>query len=234
MVLAEVMRRQYPIDRPLPVEARSLRAAGELGPHLGPGVAAARSLEEIARVLQYSVSNREAASMVTSRRARKKPTARKGAKKAARRTKRKAVARRKRTKPARQARHQPESLRLRSAGPSLTVNDIERSLAWYRDVLGFTVEERWEHEGRLAGVELVAGRVFFWLSQDDWKKGRDRAKGEGFRLHCETAQDVDRLAERIRARGGRLLEEPRDRPWGTRDFGIADPDGFKITIAAEG
>jgi lactoylglutathione lyase len=175
--------------------------------------------------------------MATSRRtkkAKKKAAVRKGAKKATGGPKRAAVARRKRTKPARHARRQPETLRLRSAGPGLTVNDIERSLAWYRDVLGFTVGERWEHEGRLAGVELVAGRVSFWLSQDDWKKGRDRVKGEGFRLYCETAQDVDRLAERIRARGGRLLEEPRDRPWGARDFGVADPDGFKITIATEG
>ncbi len=111
------------------------------------------------------------------------------------------------------------------------MNDIEKSVAWYRDVLGFAVGERWEQEGRLAGVELVAGDVRFWLSQDDWKKGRNRQKGEGFRLYCETSQDVDRLAERIKANGGALLEGPRDQSWGGRDLGIADPDGFKITIS---
>lgn len=131
------------------------------------------------------------------------------------------------------ARRQPESLRLRSAGPSFTVNDIEKSLAFYRDVLGFTVGERWEHEGRLAGVELVAGRVSFWLSQDDWKKGRDRVKGQGFRMHCATAQDVDAVARGITARGGTLLQPPRDEPWGGRDFAVVDPDGFTITIASE-
>jgi uncharacterized glyoxalase superfamily protein PhnB len=131
------------------------------------------------------------------------------------------------------ARHQPESLRLRSAGPSFTVNDIGKSLAFYRDVLGFTEGEHWERDGVLLGVEMTAGRVSFWLGQDDWKKGRDRSKGQGFRLYCSTTQDVDALAARIQARGGTLAEEPKDQPWGGRAFGFVDPDGFAITIASE-
>jgi uncharacterized glyoxalase superfamily protein PhnB len=138
-----------------------------------------------------------------------------------------------RGKPAQRARQQPETLRLRSVAPSFTVNDIEKSLAWYRDVLGFVVKDRWEHEGKLAGVELAAGGVLFMLGQDDWKKGRDRVKGEGFRIYCKTAQDVDRLAAQVKARGGKLTQEPRDEPWGTRDFAVVDPDGFKITIGSE-
>jgi uncharacterized glyoxalase superfamily protein PhnB len=132
-----------------------------------------------------------------------------------------------------QARQQPESLRLRSVGPSFTVNDIHRSITFYRDVLGFTERERWERDGALHGVELVAGSVSFWLSQDDWMKGRERVKGEGFRIYCDTAQDVDTLARQIRQRGGTLAEEPKTQPWGGRDFAVADPDGFKITITSE-
>lgn len=127
-------------------------------------------------------------------------------------------------------RRQPESLRLRSAAPAFTVNDIESSLAWYRDVMRFTVKDRWEQDGKLMGVELVAGSALFMLSQDDWKKGRDRKKGEGFSLYCTTTQDVDRLAQGVKARGGTLLQEPRDQSWGMRDFAVADPDGFKITL----
>jgi len=130
-------------------------------------------------------------------------------------------------------RQQPESLRMRAVSPSFTVNDIQRSLAWYRDVLGFAVKERWEHEGRLAGAEVAAGSVIFMLGQDDWKKGRDRAKGEGFRIYCTTVQDVDALARQVKARGGTLAQEPADQPWGMRDFAVVDPDGFKITIGAE-
>ncbi len=126
----------------------------------------------------------------------------------------------------------PETLRLRDAAPSLTVNDIEKSLAWYRDVLGCLVKERWERDGKLAGAEMRAGAVAFYIEQDDWKKGRDRRKGEGFSIYCTTAQDVDALAATIKARGGTLAEEPQSRPWGSRDFAIVDPDGFKIRIGS--
>ena len=129
-------------------------------------------------------------------------------------------------------RTQPESLRLRSAGPSYTVNDIHKSLAFYRDVLGFTPKERWEENGELTGIELAAGSVIFWLGQDDWKKGRDRVKGQGFRMYCRTAQDVDALAERVRSSGGTIVDEPKDEPWGGRAFAVRDPDGFVITFSS--
>jgi len=129
-------------------------------------------------------------------------------------------------------RQQPETLRLRDAAPSLTVNDIEKSLAWYRDVLGCLVKDRWERDGKLAGAEMRAGGVPFYIEQDDWKKGRDRKKGEGFSIYCTTAQDVDALAAAIKAHGGTLAEEPQSRPWGSRDFAIVDPDGFKIRIGS--
>ena len=145
----------------------------------------------------------------------------------------KKVAKKKTSKRARPVRRAPETLRMRAAAPGFTVNDVARSLAWYRDVLGFIVKDRWDHEGKLGGVEMMAGSVSFMLSQDDWKKGRDRAKGEGVRIYCTTAQDVDILAKRIKARGGTLTQEPRDQPWGMRDLAVVDPDGYKITIGAD-
>jgi catechol 2,3-dioxygenase-like lactoylglutathione lyase family enzyme len=129
-------------------------------------------------------------------------------------------------------RKQPESLRLRTAGPSLTVNDIEKSLAFYRDVLGFVPKDSWEEDGALKGMELVAGSVRFWLSQDDFNKGRDRVKGLGFRMYCGTTQDIDALAARVRGAGVELAEEPKDQSWGGRDFAVRDPDGFLISISS--
>ena len=117
-----------------------------------------------------------------------------------------------------------EPLALRSASPSFTVDDLEKSLAFYRDVLGFGVEETWKNEGKVVGVSLKAGDVSFMIGQDDWKKGRDRQKGEGFRIYCETNKSVDDLAQRIEARGGRLDQGPTDQPWGTRDISVTDPD----------
>ncbi len=130
-----------------------------------------------------------------------------------------------------QARQQPETLRLRRCTPGLTVNDIHKSVAWYRDVLGCVVTDRWERDGQLQGATMRAGSVEFYLGQDDWRKGRDRQKGQGFRIYCTTVQRVEALAATIKARGGVLLHDVQTEPWGERDFAVVDPDGFKITIS---
>jgi uncharacterized glyoxalase superfamily protein PhnB len=132
-----------------------------------------------------------------------------------------------------QERKQPETLRVRAVTPALTVNDLQASVAWYRDVLGFTVAEEYQRDGKVMGVRLVAGSTSFLLGQDDFAKGRDRQKGAGFRLYCETAQDIDQLAAAVKARGGKLTQEPTDQPWGARDFAVVDPDGFNISIMTE-
>ena len=126
-------------------------------------------------------------------------------------------------------RQQPETLRLRSIMPSLTVSDIERSLPWYRDGLGFFVGERWEDGGKLKGVQLKAGACELGLAQDDFTKGRQREKGVGFRLWCNTTQDVDAIAKRLLAFGGTIVEGPGDQ-WDGYSFTAQDPDGFKLTI----
>ncbi|HLZ46242.1 MAG TPA: VOC family protein [Gemmatimonadales bacterium] len=127
-------------------------------------------------------------------------------------------------------RRQPETLRLRKLTPSFTASDLPRSIAFYRDVLGFVIGEEWRENGELAGCEIHAGAVTFMLGQDDFKKGRDRQKGLGTRVWCHTAQDLDRLAAEIKARGGVLDQEPQDMPWGDRIFMISDPDGFKLSF----
>jgi len=127
-------------------------------------------------------------------------------------------------------RTQTKGFALRTVAPSFTVADVDKSLTWYRDVMGFTVGQRWEDKGKLMGAELTAGPVLFMIGQDDWQKGRNREKGVGFRLYCQTDQDIDRMAAGIKARGGTLAQEPRDEEWGGRAFTVDDPDGFKITI----
>lgn len=132
-----------------------------------------------------------------------------------------------------QQRKQPETLRLRSLVPSLTVNDLQASIAWYRDILGFIVAEEYKQDDQVMGVRLQAGTVNFLLTQDDFAKGRDRQKGAGLRFFCMTAQDIDQLAAAVRERGGQLSQEPTDQPWGARDFAVVDPNGFNISISTE-
>jgi uncharacterized glyoxalase superfamily protein PhnB len=125
-------------------------------------------------------------------------------------------------------------LNLRSSAPSLTVNDIAKSMTWYCDVLGFRVKQRWEQNGVLLGGELTGGGATVFIGQDDWKKGRDRVKGEGVRLYLyvKSRRDVDRLAAGISARGGALASDPHDE-WGVRSFNLEDPTGYRITVSSE-
>jgi uncharacterized glyoxalase superfamily protein PhnB len=147
-----------------------------------------------------------------------------GAKRPARKTAAKAT---------RPKRKQPETLRFHMATPSFTVNDYPRSVAWYRDVFGFHVEEEWKVEGKVVGAQLRAGTVSIMIGQDDFAKGRDRKKGEAFRIYCTTRQNIDQLANEIKSRGGILAAEPADTPWGSREFSVVDPDGFKITVTRD-
>ena len=133
-----------------------------------------------------------------------------------------------------QERDAPETLRLKSVSPSLTVDDLEASLEWYCDRVGFHLEEKHGHEGEVGGATLLAGEQRFMIWQDDWAKGRDRDKGEGFRLFLEASQPVDEVAAAIRKRGGTLESEPADMPWGGRAFDLIDPNGFKLTILEPG
>ena len=127
----------------------------------------------------------------------------------------------------------PESFRARALMASLTVKDVRASLAWYRDVMGFTVEKEYERGGTLMAVSLKAGAVQILIGQDDGARGSDRVKGQGFSLQFTTAQNVDDVAERIEAAGGTLGSTPADTPWGARMFHLQDPDGFKLVISSE-
>ena len=49
-------------------------------------------------------------------------------------------------------RSEPETLRLSAISPSLTVSDVNVSLPWYRDVIGFTLGDAWEQESKLLGA----------------------------------------------------------------------------------
>jgi uncharacterized glyoxalase superfamily protein PhnB len=123
-------------------------------------------------------------------------------------------------------------LQASSITPSMTVNDLQESIRFYEG-LGFAVEERWEENGVLQGVMLIAGDQRIGLSQDDWKKGRDRVKGTGMSILIGTAQNVDELAARAKGAGITLDAEPHDTPWNARAFELTDPTGFKLTISTE-
>lgn len=126
----------------------------------------------------------------------------------------------------------PEPFVATTLSASLTVAVLQTSLAWYRDVLGFTVVRTFERAGTMFAASLRAGAVPILLTQDDGTKGSDRVKGLGFSLQLTTAQNIDELARGIQERGGTLDSEPAD-GWGARVFRLRDPDGFRLVISSE-
>jgi uncharacterized glyoxalase superfamily protein PhnB len=125
----------------------------------------------------------------------------------------------------------PEPLQGQSLQASLTVKNLEKSVAWYVEALGFTVSRRIERDGKLRGVAIQAGEVRLILNQDDGAKGWERVKGDGMSFQISTRQDVDLIARRITEYGSTLDMEPKDMPWGARAFRVRDPDGFRWAIS---
>lgn len=118
-----------------------------------------------------------------------------------------------------------------SLGASLTVADVRRSLAWYRDVLGFSLDREHERDGKLIAISLRAGEIRILLTQEDGAKGVDRVKGQGFSLQITTGQDIDAIASNAKRAGATLDSEPAD-AWGVRVFRLRDPDGFRLVFSS--
>ena len=115
---------------------------------------------------------------------------------------------------------------------SLTAKDLQTSVAWYRDVLGFTVAYEIPRDGRVVAVSMRGGAIRIIVNQDDGGRGWERTKGEGFSLSFTTAESVDDIAARIKARGWTLDAEPEDKPWGARVFRMRDPDGYRLSVSS--
>jgi uncharacterized glyoxalase superfamily protein PhnB len=126
-----------------------------------------------------------------------------------------------------------EGVQISAIVPTLTVDDLQKSIAFY-EALGFAIDERWEDKGTLLGVMIRAGNTHIGLNQDDWKKGRDRQKGIGVRLSLKVSGSVDAIAQRAKDAGVTLKSEPRDTEWGSRAFELVDPTGFLLTVFSEG
>ncbi len=116
------------------------------------------------------------------------------------------------------------------AGMVFYAKDIEKTAAFY-DALGFTFVKR--------DPDHISIRLnWFWMdfhSQDKEdkpefiKEATAEHKGAGEYLYI-SVDDVDEFYKGLVEKGLKPSTEPRDWPWGNREFVIRDPDGYKLVI----
>jgi lactoylglutathione lyase len=111
--------------------------------------------------------------------------------------------------------------------PIISTTDIERSLRFYRDLLGGSVDFTFPGpDGTPAYVGANLGMSHIGIGQDPSASPRGRTVS----LWVYT-DDCDGLVEQMRAAGTPILEEPLDQPWGERVAKVEDPDGIVVHVA---
>ena len=101
--------------------------------------------------------------------------------------------------------------------------DFEASLAFYRDVLGWSVTETWGGKGEGRGAILSGGGVKVVISE--------RPEGNGEKppnIHLDI-HDLDARFQCL-PKGTHVVQEPTATHWGTRWFVVEDPDGNRIAF----
>jgi len=100
--------------------------------------------------------------------------------------------------------------------------DYAASLAFYRDVLGWTVTRTWSDQDKGRGAVLSGGGMEVVLSEDTGHGGPRPT------IHL----DIHDIDARFRAvgPGPHVVRPPEATPWGTRWFVVRDPDGNLIAF----
>jgi len=108
-----------------------------------------------------------------------------------------------------------------AAATVFVVKDVVRSVEYFCDVLGFHTEFMWGEPVCYAGVERDNVTIHLQAAGDT-----KRPPGHGAVNVFVT--NVDALYEELKSRRARTLNEPKDYPYGMRDFDLEDLDGNRL------
>jgi catechol 2,3-dioxygenase-like lactoylglutathione lyase family enzyme len=120
-------------------------------------------------------------------------------------------------------------------GTILAVADVDRSLAFYRDRLGFTVEAEYD-DPPYATLELAGTRLSL---AEQGHPAEDRpgvtmvVPEDPSRLPAMLVLEVDDCRgayERLRQEGVGFLADPYSPPWGGSRCFARDPDGYLVEL----
>lgn len=119
--------------------------------------------------------------------------------------------------------------------PLLVCEDIPAEHDFLVDVLGFISGGiHRTPEGEAVHAEVRAGELVIWLHRvaADRKMASPRsmpAASSGLVVYVD---DVDAHCVRARSRGARPESEPKDMPYGQREYGLTDPEGHRWWFAS--
>jgi len=126
-------------------------------------------------------------------------------------------------------------MQVTSVMPNLYSADVERAVAFYRDLLGGTQKFRYPAEGRAEHVELRLGDITIAVSSNEAvvREGMPApTAGHPLELvlRCDSADDA---VAALRAAGTPILLEPDSHFSGHRRAYVADPDGNWIAVISK-
>lgn len=105
--------------------------------------------------------------------------------------------------------------------------DYEAAIRFYGEGLGLPVEHAWDR-GADRGSIFRAADGFIEIVSDSM--GLRGPHGIGVAIQTE---DLESRYRRVLSSGLIAEREPEDRPWGTREFSVLDPDGYAVTFFQE-
>ena len=112
--------------------------------------------------------------------------------------------------------------------PQLVVSDLEESVRFYTEQLGFRTN--FHHEGVYAGVGLgVAGSGIHLKLGTPSREEQTRKREDGDVDIVFGVTDLDGLYETVTAKDIEIVQPLRQMPYG-REFYLRDPDGYLLAF----
>lgn len=123
--------------------------------------------------------------------------------------------------------------KVRMEGLTLTVADVKRSIAYYRDQLGFELE--WDSTPQFAMLRIGGpdGSTVGLLHWDEAIKQGAQAMTllQARATHVElSTDDLDGLYQALTQKGVKIDVPPHDEPW-ERSMTAFDPDGYSVEFS---